>query len=110
MDETRQAGIASFSDQQWGNLTAIFKRVFAATAVEVFLFGSRSRGEARRGADVDLAFASDGSLDRPLVLLREALENSTLPYQFDLVDLKGANAALRSAVAREGVLIWTQHS
>lgn len=39
--------------------------------------------------------------------VREALEESHVPHQVDLVDLHWAGAALRDAVRREGIW-WTE--
>lgn len=40
-----------------------------------------------------------------LARLREALEESTIPYRVDVVDLSEADAAFRDRVHREGV-VW----
>lgn len=78
-------------------------------AVRVWLFGSRARGDARPGADIDIALeAADGRpLPKALVgELRERLEESLIPWSVDLVDLAEAGSRLREAVRREGVP-WT---
>ena len=78
-------------------------------AVRVWLFGSRARGDARPGADIDIALeAADGRpLPKALVgELRERLEESLIPWSVDLVDLAEAGSRLREAVHREGVP-WT---
>ena len=70
----------------------------------VYLFGSRARGRARASSDVDIAIESAEPL--PPVLLaeiRDALEESTIPYNVDVVDLRTAGAALRAVVKREGI-------
>ncbi len=79
-----------------------------AHAARVWLFGSRARGTAGRGSDIDVAVLPDRPLP-PGVLqdIREALENSRILYPVDLVDLTTAEAGLREAVLREGVP-WTR--
>ncbi len=74
---------------------------------KVYLFGSRARGDARRWSDVDVAVLPLEPLPpRMLGDIREALEESHVPYTVDVVDLSSADAAFREAVEREGVL-WT---
>ncbi len=70
----------------------------------VYLFGSRARGNARASSDVDIAIESAEPL--PPVLLaeiRDALEESTVPYNVDVVDLRTAGDGLRAVVKKEGV-------
>lgn len=73
----------------------------------VFLFGSRAAGGAREGSDVDVGVLPLEPLP-PEVLaeIRDALEESTVPYHVDLVDLRLAPSGLRERVLREGIP-WT---
>ncbi|WP_349688097.1 nucleotidyltransferase domain-containing protein [Acidaminococcus sp. DS4831] len=45
--------------------------------------GSRARGDYKTTSDVDLAIASKADILTPLQI---ALEDSRLPYTFDLID------------------------
>ena len=56
-------------------------------STQVWVFGSRATGRARRYSDLDLAIDAGRplSLDEA-ALLREAFEESDLPYRVDLVD------------------------
>ncbi|WP_279127621.1 nucleotidyltransferase domain-containing protein [Acidaminococcus fermentans] len=60
----------------------IFDR-FRDTLSWVKLFGSRARGDYKTTSDVDLAIASKTDILTPL---QTALEDSQLPYTFDLED------------------------
>ena len=60
----------------------IFDR-FRDTLSWVKLFGSRARGDYKTTSDVDLAIASKTDVLTPL---QTALEDSQLPYTFDLED------------------------
>ena len=54
----------------------------------VFLFGSRSIGNASPISDIDVAIYPKKSLHSgPLSSIREELEESGIPYSVDLVDL-----------------------
>lgn len=68
------------------------------------LFGSRARGDARRASDIDLALVGTRSFSPvELAIVRDALENSRIPFRVDLVDYSAAPAALRATIDREGI-------
>lgn len=70
----------------------------------VFLFGSHAKGKARRASDIDVAILAPRDLPPGLLSeIREALEESAVPYQVDLVDLAQADRALMERVMQEGV-------
>jgi predicted nucleotidyltransferase len=70
----------------------------------VYLFGSRARGEATPLSDIDVAIEPHTSLPPgTLARLRERLEESSVPYRVDVVDLRRADPALRRRVLAEGI-------
>ena len=72
---------------------------------KVYLFGSRATGEAWRWSDIDVAVLPLEPMPEGLLgEIREALEESHVPFFVDLVDLSHAEASLRRRVKREGVL------
>jgi predicted nucleotidyltransferase len=73
----------------------------AAPAVElVVLFGSRTRGRARPGSDLDVAARADDLLDLEALYLLLAPRLGT--DRLDLVDLRRAGSVLAFEVARHG--------
>jgi predicted nucleotidyltransferase len=75
-------------------------------AREVFLFGSRATGAARRASDLDLAIAAPGLSAREWADLCERLEGAPLIYELDLVRLDTLpEGALKERIRREGILI-----
>jgi uncharacterized protein len=69
-----------------------------------WLFGSCARGEMRQHSDIDIAILPRDEL--PLGFFAELdaeIEESTIPYDVDLVDLRHADPALVAEVRREGV-------
>jgi predicted nucleotidyltransferase len=73
----------------------------------IYLFGSHARGTAPRRSDVDVAIDTTAPLPRGVMArLRGALEESTIPYPVDLLDLRGATEDIRDDIEREGV-IWS---
>lgn len=92
-------------ERRWlEQIRAIATRVLAPYDVDLFLFGSRARGEARAASDIDLALDAKGEVPLTvLARLEDEFEQSTVPVEVDLVDLRAAGDALRGKVEREGV-------
>lgn len=88
----------------------IVRRALSPHRANVYLFGSWARGLQRPASDIDVAIEGSDPLP-PGVLagLREALEESTIPYPVDVVDLADTEADFRERVHREGVL-WIASS
>jgi predicted nucleotidyltransferase len=74
------------------------------TPARVYLFGSRARGMAHSGSDIDVAVLPLTAL-RPGVLsrIREGLEESRIPYRVDLVDLSTTTPEFRARIIGEGI-------
>ena len=83
--------------EQWRILYHIFDR-FRDTLSWVKLFGSRARGDYKTTSDVDLEIASKADILTPL---QAALEDSQLPYTFDLED-----GIERSQTGSSGPIRW----
>ena len=97
--------LAHYQDQ----MIDVFARAVPVKKFEVFLFGSRARGDEEEGSDADLAISGAG-IDRfDLSLIREQWECSTIPMMLDLVDLKDINSALTEQIEKEKVLLWTSN-
>lgn len=72
--------------------------------VQVYLFGSRARREARTTSDIDVAILPHEPLPTGLLAeIREALEQSSIPFEVDLVDLSEASPSFRERVLKEGI-------
>jgi uncharacterized protein len=75
--------------------------------VAVYLFGSHAAGTARKYSDVDIAVDARTPLPASVWAgLSEALEDSTVPWHVDLVDLGQTDPEFRRRVIKEG-LPWT---
>lgn len=82
----------------------IILEVLGPYPAEVYLFGSRAWGGARRRSDIDIGILGKGPL--PITLwsrLQESLEESTIPYPMDLVDLATVESAFREKVRQKGI-------
>jgi len=71
---------------------------------EVWLFGSCARDETRQHSDIDIGILSHDQLPIAFFGRLEAdIEESAIPYDVDLVDLRHADPALLDEVRHEGV-------
>ena len=74
---------------------------------QVYLFGSWAKGYATRTSDIDVAVVCEPPLPPSLLSeIRERLEESTVLYPVDLVDLSKTPGSFRDKVQAEGIL-WS---
>lgn len=74
----------------------------------IFLFGSRVGNDFRHSSDIDVGFISKKKLDQKLFSkIREALEESIIPYHIDLVDFGTVDKAFKKIALRE-IEIWNK--
>ena len=79
----------------------------AGRAARVFLFGSCARGDATVFSDIDIAVEPLEPIPASVFVdISEELEESTVPYFVDVVDLSKASESLRTAVRHDGIE-WT---
>ncbi len=84
------------------DLRDFLKEFFKDKKVEVYLFGSRARGNFSEFSDVDIAIYSEEDISKELTLLREILEESNFPLKIDIVELRKA-PYLKEVVKKEGI-------
>ena len=71
---------------------------------EVWLFGSCARDNVRQYSDIDIAILPRDELPRGFFgELAANIEESNIPYDVDLVDLRHAAPAFIEEVRREGI-------
>ena len=73
--------------------------------VRIYLFGSWARGEAKRSSDVEIAIESGEDMSFLIGEFREALENSCIVYNVDVVDMNFAAESLCKKIREEGI-VW----
>jgi predicted nucleotidyltransferase len=82
----------------------IVVKFLGSQRARLFLFGSRARGDARRASDIDVALLPEAPLiSGTLARIREALEESHIPYRVEVIDLSTVGEAFRRRVLAEGV-------
>jgi uncharacterized protein len=73
-------------------------------SVQIYLFGSQARRNARPTSDIDVAILPKEPLPMGLLAeVREALFDSIIPVQVDLVDLSQAEENFKQQILREAI-------
>jgi uncharacterized protein len=80
----------------------------ACPALErALLYGSRAKGNYRRGSDIDLALEGPQLDDTQLLALENQLDDLLLPYQIDVSRLAGIrDEALLEHIGRVGQVFY----
>ena len=72
--------------------------------VKVWVFGSRANWTTKDSSDLDIALEGKGKLSHKLLgALKDAFEDSTLPYMVDVVDLHTVGRAFKQIVEDQRV-------
>jgi type I restriction enzyme S subunit len=89
---------------EWEELSAILERYVPSR--KVWAFGSRATGKrVRRFSDLDIAIEGEELPFDDMASLREALEESRLPFKVDVVQMATITSEFRSRIEPELVLI-----
>ena len=89
---------------------ATVRRILARHIPEcdVYAFGSRVTGKARKASDLDLAVMTRKPLDAMRRAdLREAFSETGLPFKVDLVDWAGTKENFRKIILQNQFLVQT---
>jgi len=92
------------SQDELARIRAILETV--PSVEKAVLFGSRATGLARRGSDVDIMLYGDKLKMSDIMQISSLLEETTLPYQFDLIRYDVENSALLEHVRQYGKVIF----
>lgn len=70
----------------------------------VYLFGSCARGDDRHASDIDIGILPRDDLPSGFfAILGADIEDSTIPYDVDLVDLRHVDSHWLDTISREGI-------
>ena len=76
--------------------------------INVFLFGSRVMDDSRRGSDIDIGFLGNEAINHRIFRkIADDLEESVVPYHFDLVDFSRVDKSFK-IVALQKITIWNK--
>lgn len=68
---------------------------------EIYLFGSRTKGTAKKYSDIDIALKSPNLNKNILLKIINDFENSTLPYEVDVLDLNNISETFRQHIEQD---------
>lgn len=68
---------------------------------EIYLFGSRTKGIAKKYSDIDIALKSPNLNENILLKIINDFENSTLPYEVDVLDLNNISETFRQHIEQD---------
>lgn len=72
----------------------------------IILFGSRARNDNTPQSDIDIALDAGKKIDLFIMSeIREALEESAIPFTVDVIDIHSVSEELKTNIQRDGV-IW----
>ena len=95
--------------RHWTTLLEIAVKPLQKVGCTISFFGSRARGDFQRFSDLDLLV--EGEVPAPtLSLIREALDESNLPFRVDLVLFKDLAESYQVGVLRDKVEIASRDS
>lgn len=75
---------------------------------KVYVFGSRARGTQHPFSDIDILYEENPEYpieDDKISLIKEALEDSNLPFKVDLVNAKYLAASYRPSVEKDRIIV-----
>ncbi len=78
---------------------------FKDTDACIFLFGSRVDGTNSIYSDYDLGFFADIDINAKIVELKEAFQNSNIPFKIDLVNFSHVSTEFKK-IALTKVEVW----
>lgn len=96
------------SDQSYKLLLGAFKRY--RQVEEVILFGSRAKGNYKKGSDIDLAIKGKNCTASLALDIKGFInEELAVPYMVDVVDYNSlTHAELKEHIDRVGVIFYMQ--
>lgn len=68
---------------------------------KLYIFGSRAKNKARKYSDIDIAIDSEELDGEIKSRLEFEFENSTIPYEVDIVDLKNISESFKNLIKND---------
>lgn len=86
-------------------------RNYLPQSAKVWVFGSRAKGKAHRGSDLDLAIDAHRSLtSKEKNQLGNAFYESNLPYKVDIVDMQNVSDTFRPYIMQGWIALDWEHT
>ena len=88
----------------------ILAHIFQTLSCEVFIFGSRIKGNQQKFSDLDLCLKAKNPIELiDIAILKEALSDSDLPFTVDVIDYKSLSEGFKKIIDNEGVHFLDTH-
>ena len=71
------------------------------TEYKLYIFGSRVKGRAKEYSDIDIAIDSKNLTPAVKSKLEFIFEDSTIPYEIDIVDLNNITETFRNMIQKD---------
>lgn len=68
---------------------------------KLYIFGSRAKNRAKKYSDIDLAIDSQELTPQIKTKLEFAFENSTLPYEVDIINLNDIDIKFKNLIQKD---------
>ncbi|MGN0031775.1 MAG: nucleotidyltransferase family protein [Candidatus Gastranaerophilaceae bacterium] len=68
---------------------------------KIYIFGSRVKNTAKKYSDIDIALKSDCLNEKILLKIKNEFEDSTLPYEVDLIDLNTISEKFKAQITND---------
>ena len=81
------------------------KKYISDPSAKFYIFGSRAKGKHKEYSDVDIAIDSQDLTSETKSKLELEFENSTFPYEVDIVDLNSIKETFKNLIQNDLVLI-----
>ena len=92
------------SPQDWATVRDILQRY--VPDCEVWAFGSRAKGTAKKFSDLDMAVVGAEKMGAcRMAELREAFQESALPFKVDIVDWAATDERFRKIIEQCAVVL-----
>ena len=92
-------------DRHLNFIKETLKKYIPNPNAKFYIFGSRARGKFREYSDVDIAIDSSDLTSTIKSKLELEFENSTFPYEVDIVDLNNIKESFRNLIQDDLVLL-----
>jgi predicted nucleotidyltransferase len=80
-----------------------------AVGCEVWAYGSRVNGNARKYSDLDLVIKADQQLEQCVLLgLKDAFESSDLPFRVDVLDWNRISDEFKKRILEKYIVICSK--
>ena len=92
-------------DRHLNFIKETLKKYIPNPDAKFYIFGSRARGKFREYSDVDIAIDCPDLETNIKTKLEIEFENSTFPYEVDIVDLNNIKESFRNLIQDDLVLL-----